>query len=116
MSLYFALTVENNKNKKSVKFQEDILNFCDFIKVFVFTTNHHLNEITLHGFNITRKRNPFNPFSLEDGIRFQFCIFCVGVFFYLFHGVICSRTNHLCFIRDNAKSENAFYESPPKDV
>ena len=34
--------IENNKNKKSVKFQGDILNFCDFIQVFVFTTNHHL--------------------------------------------------------------------------
>ena len=45
MSLYFALlTVENNKNKKSVKFQGDILNFCDFIQVFVFTTNHHLKS------------------------------------------------------------------------
>ena len=46
MSLYFALyTVENNKNKKSVKFQGDMLNFCDFIQVYVFTTNHHLNGI-----------------------------------------------------------------------
>ena len=45
MSLYFALqTVEKNKNKKSVKFQGDILNFCDFIQVFVFTTNHHLKK------------------------------------------------------------------------
>ena len=45
MSLYFALlTVENNKNKKSVKFQGDMLNFCDFIQVFVFTTNHHLKH------------------------------------------------------------------------
>ena len=43
MSLYFALqTVENNKNKKSVKFQGDMLNFCDFIQVFIFTRNHHL--------------------------------------------------------------------------
>ena len=25
-----------------MKFQGDILNFCDFIQVFVFTTNHHL--------------------------------------------------------------------------
>ena len=46
MSLCFALlTVENNKNKKSIKFQGDMLNFCDFIQVFVFTTNHHLNAI-----------------------------------------------------------------------
>ena len=34
--------MENNKNKKSVKFQGDMLNFCDFIQVFVFTPNHHL--------------------------------------------------------------------------
>ena len=40
---YFALlTVENNKNKKYVKFQGDMLNFCDFIQIFLFTTNHHL--------------------------------------------------------------------------
>ena len=45
MSLYFALsTVENNKNKKSVKFQGDMLNLCDFIQVYVFTTNHHLKK------------------------------------------------------------------------
>ena len=36
--------MENNKNKKSVKFQGVMLNFYDFIQVFVFTTNHHLNE------------------------------------------------------------------------
>ena len=35
--------MENNKNKKSVKFQGDMLNFYDFIQVFVFTRNHHLN-------------------------------------------------------------------------
>ena len=34
--------MENNKNKKSVKLQGDMLNFYDFIQVFVFTTNHHL--------------------------------------------------------------------------
>ena len=34
--------METNKNKKSVKFQGDMLNFYDFIQVFVFTTNHHL--------------------------------------------------------------------------
>ena len=36
--------MENNKNKKSVKFQGDMLNFYDFIQVFVFTRNHHLNK------------------------------------------------------------------------
>ena len=36
--------MENNKNKKSVKFQGDMLKFCDFIQVFVFTRNHHLKH------------------------------------------------------------------------
>ena len=36
--------MENNKNKKSVKFQGDMLNFCDFIQVFIFTRNHHLKN------------------------------------------------------------------------
>ena len=45
MSFYFKLlTVENNKNKMSVKFQGDMLNFCDFIQVSVLTTNHHLQH------------------------------------------------------------------------
>ena len=39
--------MENNKNKKSVKFQGDMLNFYDFIQVFVFTTNHHLMSAVL---------------------------------------------------------------------
>ena len=38
--------MENNKNKKYVKFQGDMLNFCDFIQDFVFTRNHHLKEWT----------------------------------------------------------------------
>ena len=37
--------MENNKNKKSVKFQGDMLNYCDFIQVFVFTSYHHLNVV-----------------------------------------------------------------------
>ena len=36
--------MENDKNKKSVKFQGDMINFYDFIQVFVLTTNHHLNS------------------------------------------------------------------------
>ena len=39
--------MENNKNKKFVKFQGDMLNFCDFIQVFVFTRNHHLKVLAL---------------------------------------------------------------------
>ena len=40
--------MEKNKNKKSVKFQGDMLNFCDFIQVFVFTSNHHLKADILY--------------------------------------------------------------------
>ena len=36
--------MENNKNNKSVKFQGDMFNFCDFIQVYVFTTNLHLKR------------------------------------------------------------------------
>ena len=41
--------MENNKNKKSLKFQGDMFNFCDFIQVFVFTTNHHLKAAHSRG-------------------------------------------------------------------
>ena len=62
MSLYFALyTVENNKNKKSLEFQGDMLNFCDFIQVFVFTTNHHLN--------LYIACNDRNAFFTSDAVR-----------------------------------------------
>ena len=39
--------MENNKNKKSVKFQGDMLDVYDFIQVFVFTTNHHLKVVII---------------------------------------------------------------------
>ena len=67
MSLYFALlTVENNKNKKSVKFQGDMLNFCDFIQVFVFTRNHHLkNYAPMNSLDIYRKNSNSLRLSLN---------------------------------------------------
>ena len=42
--------MENNKNKKSVKFQGDVLNFCDFIQVFVFPEITTLNKLQSRGF------------------------------------------------------------------
>ena len=44
--------MENNKNKKSVKFQGDMLIFYDFIQVFVFTTNQHLNNQIFPSINL----------------------------------------------------------------
>ena len=58
--------MENNKNKKSVKFQGDMLNFCDFIQVFVFTRNHHLKSVLLRKFQsekyIANLNNTFTKF------------------------------------------------------
>ena len=89
MSLYFALlTVENNKNKKSVKFQGDILNFGDFIQVFVFTTNHHLNcgifplFVTLNiicSF-IRHLEVKFTPVSVESFHYLRYSNLCVRYF------------------------------------
>ena len=47
--------MENNKNKKSVKFQGDMLNFCDFIQVFVFIRNHHLKSVNSEEHKLIRK-------------------------------------------------------------
>ena len=47
--------MENNKNKKSLKFQIDTLNFYDFIQVFVFTRNHHLNSNGRQDFQLSVK-------------------------------------------------------------
>ena len=64
--------MENNKNKKSVKFQGDMLNFCDFIQVFVFTRNHHLNmpyvSISLD-FTVLKIRFLFVVYKWLDLIR-----------------------------------------------
>ena len=77
----------SNKNKKSVKFQGDTLNFYDFIQVFVFTTNHLLktkyrndrkarsennNKIRQEKYEEKRKFDPmhFNPsFLVKPGYR-----------------------------------------------
>ena len=57
--------MENNKNKKSVKFQGDMLNFCDFIQVFVFTRNHHL-----------KTGDPFIKMITKAGLTVLYAIHC----------------------------------------
>ena len=37
-----------------MKCQGDMLNFCDFIQVFVFTRNHHLNGPLRQYFSLYR--------------------------------------------------------------
>ena len=61
--------MENNKNKKSVKFQGDMLNFCDFIQVFVFTRNHHLNQKIVFRIFIAAVLLVNN----EESTKFLFC-------------------------------------------
>ena len=54
--------MENNKNKKSVKFQGDMLKFCDFIQV------SYLPEITTLKVSFSSKQNNFHDLlaSLKD--------------------------------------------------
>ena len=59
--------MENNKNKKPVKFQGDMLNFYDFIQVFVFTTNHHLNGITTKNLLLMEKNIIFKSWPHLKG-------------------------------------------------
>ena len=64
--------MENNKNKKYVKFQEDMLNFYDFIQVFVFTTNHHLNVLTNNQWAVIQnfaKTSSFLSGFVPDGMK-----------------------------------------------
>ena len=66
--------MENNKNKKSVKYQGDMLNFCDFIQVYVFTRNHHLNinKPCILGFGIMKNNIKKAPVKFwEDLLYFQ---------------------------------------------
>ena len=70
--------METNKNKKSVKFQGDLLNFCDFIQVFVFTRNHHLNvfpntncpyhdvKVTCFGKSVKVLTGEFSTFTIKS--------------------------------------------------
>ena len=44
-----------------------MLNFCDFIQVFVLTTNHHINVI------ITQIRSNFSVFLSLDFLPFRYC-------------------------------------------
>ena len=57
--------MENNKNKKSVKFQGDMLNFCDFIQVFVFTRNHHLKVVIISNLG-QRQKSALNAENTTD--------------------------------------------------
>ena len=41
-----------------MKFQGDILNFGDFIQVFVFTTKHHLNALVVEKVTFLRRQVP----------------------------------------------------------
>ena len=56
--------MENNKNKKSIKFQGDMLNFCDFIQVYVFTTNHHLKVVIIT--NLGQRQNQHKMLKIQQ--------------------------------------------------
>ena len=104
--------MENNKNKKSVKFQGDMLNFCDFIQVFVFTTNHHLKVTvtgrlykhkTLLGFLIEKKYwdiiRVFSIFILKTVMKENAHIPCLTFVYNHYSGfTLCSVIFHPIFL------------------
>ena len=64
--------MENYKNKKFVKFQGDMLNFCDFIQVFVFTRNHHLK--TDHDFVFSGRNKWLGCDVTTNATSGKFCL------------------------------------------
>ena len=66
--------MENNKNKKSVKFQGDMLNFYDFIQVFVFTTNHHLKSLIIIPNECSGSKVQIPYFYSQQKTFFTLCI------------------------------------------
>ena len=108
MSFYFALlTVETNKNKKSVKFQGDMLNYCDFIQVFVFTTNHHLKLIYQNSW-IFLDQIQTNLFSLTNKFSLGAWVRLKGSNFVIFSAV--SLTTFKCI---NVFEEHFFLNVDP---
>ena len=71
-----------------------MLNFCDFIQVYVFTTNHHLNA---NDFFLTQCILIFSLFSVNDCILINIApIFsgkeCCAFLYILFkHRLVCKN-------------------------
>ena len=66
------------KIKKSAKFQGDMLNFCDFIQLFEFTTNHHLNVFS---FRVATPVFPYLNAVFQDCLKNQegrYCLISCG--------------------------------------
>ena len=83
--------MENNKNKKSVKFQEGMFNFCDIIQVFVFTRNHHLNCREIH-YQSGYKHSMVKLKRKKKMFLFFFFIFFFPFLFFLFFYVVSTVT------------------------
>ena len=77
--------MESNINKKSVKFQGDMLDFCDFIQVFVFTPNHHLKVV------ISGKNKNLNNITK---IKHTFLKFHRLLIFVILHSLQCKIEGH----------------------
>ena len=67
-----------------------MLNFCDFIHVYVFTTNHHLNFLEAHRTKIVEFANSVDPDEAAHIEPLHLDIHCLLIFvawtnlFYLF--------------------------------
>ena len=79
--------MENNKNKKSVKFQGDMLNFFYFIQVFVFTRNHHLNKFHFYSAKYWKGkiRSRLNDIRYLLFPFFSVFLYLISILFFLFY-------------------------------
>ena len=84
--------MENNKNKKFVKFQGDMLKFCDFIQVFVFTRNHHLKNMYLHVPSYQKLS------ERKLGVYYRIFICCYFAFLIPVRGKTPMKVSHLVLI------------------
>ena len=107
--------MNNNKNKKSVKFQGDILNFYDFIQVFVFTTNHHLKVVIIT--NWSKNKNLHKMLKIQQIFpKLYRCLLYV-----VFHNLkpqnaglvdvkkdLNSKRSKGIFVRENLKNKHSY--------
>ena len=67
--------MENNKNKKSVKFQGDMFNFCDFIQFLylpeIITLNHDRPNLRQPGKGVSHQPPVLLLSKVKDGTIIQ---------------------------------------------
>ena len=77
-----------------------MLNFCDFIPFFVFTTNHHLNPLYTNGL--------FHCYMLDESICHFRVVWSIFFFFFFFAFIL--------FLMENPLTNNEDPDQKPHDI